>query len=246
VSEQFDILLPLGDGSRHGNVELRFALRSIERHCRGYSKIVVVGIDPGFLAPHPRLKFVPRSDFPGNKEARIAQKLAWAFEHAVETGYAVLWNDDYVIQRRVDVRRLPFYHGLSLPESAARHNGGRYKRSLSLTAEFLENAGRPAWNYDLHLPMIFNRERFLALDHWWRVSRRSSCGLVVKSIYANVHLDAPGPQTTDCKLRWCRDGSFRARIARRWCYSYSDESLDSGLRAHLEAEFPRRSEFEAR
>jgi hypothetical protein len=239
MSAEIDIVLPLGSGSNHANLELRYALRSIWQHARGWRRVVIVGADPGFVAEHPQIAVVPCAEAEGNKEYRIAAKLAWAFQHAHLTDYAVLWNDDFVLLRKTDVRRIPFYQRGTLIEASFRHGPGRYKRALEATHQALVQTGRPALHYDLHLPMIYQRELFLDLAGWWERARQSGCGYVVKSSYANQVLPAPGPGAADCKLKGCRDAAhIDQRVKGRWLFSYSDQSLQGALLPWLRRRFP--------
>jgi hypothetical protein len=241
--QEIDILLPLGAGSKHGDAELRFALRSIERHAMGFRRIVIVGKDPGFLSGDDRIRHVPCGEFGGNHEARIALKLAWAFENAELSEWAVLWNDDYICQRPVDVRTFGFLHKGRLEASVASRRRDRYRSALWITSRYLESCGFPSYHYDIHYPMIYHGQRFLGLRKWWELSAKTQCGLVVKSVYANVFLRSVGTQTTDIKL----NGTVKALSAdlkMRAVWSYSDSALKGGLLQILSAEFPKPSRFE--
>jgi hypothetical protein len=245
MSDGLDILLPLGTGSAYQNLELRIALRTICQHARGWRRVVIVGTDPGFISSDPRVAVVPCPEAAGNKEYRIAAKIAWAFEHAGLTDYAVLWNDDYVLTKPVDVRRVEFYQRGTLIEASFRHGAGRYKRALEATHYALRDENRPALHYDVHLPMIYHRDLFLGLADWWERSRRSGCGLVVKSVYANNVLTEPGPSAADCKLRHCADAvQIEHRIKGRWLFSYGDAALQSALKGWLLARYGEPCELE--
>lgn len=44
-----DVLYYIGGGSMHNNNELRYSLRSLQKHCRDLGKVWVVGNKPDFL-----------------------------------------------------------------------------------------------------------------------------------------------------------------------------------------------------
>jgi hypothetical protein len=244
--DKIDIVIPLGSGSKHRNAELRFALRSIERFALGVRRVVVLGVDPGFLSDD--VWHVPCDDVEGNKEYRIAAKFLWAFENVPGLSPVVaMWNDDYVLTREVDVRELKLEHRGSLADAAARHHNQRYSAALALTASELRRENLDIYHYDIHRPVLYDGKFFISLLPWWIKSGRSGCGMVVKSVYGNNWLAGrdPGEQVRDCKLTGFRSAArVRRRIRHRWVFSYSDRALERGLYEWLRGEFPRKSVFE--
>lgn len=145
--QPLDILLPLGAGSRRDNFELRIALRSIERFATGWRKIWIVGVDPGFLAPSPKLELRTCEERGSNHESRIAGKLDWAFASLPIASHAIMWNDDYVLRAPVDLRTVDFYQRGGLIESAEQRRVDRYARALFLTGRYLKACGFPAHHF---------------------------------------------------------------------------------------------------
>src|SRR5688500_13559340 len=43
------IVIPLGHGSHWGNTELRYCLRSVEKHLTGYGDVIIIGEKPAWL-----------------------------------------------------------------------------------------------------------------------------------------------------------------------------------------------------
>ncbi len=242
--EEIDILIPLGKGSTHNNLELRYALRSIERYARGFARVVVAGEDPGFLNLGPRCVHIPlpeRQD--GNHESRIAQKLSAVLRTGRTSSHVAMWNDDYVLTKNVDVRVLPFYHKGTLRVLRQRSND-RYRRALHLTHVTLQSVNLPRLNYDVHVPMLLQRDLFAWLQPWWDRSSQTGCGLVVKSVYANHVLPTQGHEVADCKLREFDGATIQDRIGGRFVFSYSDSALLGGLDRWLGIAYPNRSVFE--
>jgi hypothetical protein len=263
-----DVLLPLGRDSRWQNNELRYCLRSIEKFATGYDRIFIIGEDPGFLnqesrkagssensfsgiegscVPNSNIWFFPLKDVRGNKQARIAHKIFWAFQKTDISDQAVLFNDDYVLTAPTDLSRLPLYHRGSLFDAAQRQSDPVYKKSLEETNRVLQEASKPTFHYDIHAPMILERQSFLGLETWWQKSLAypNGVGLVVKSVYANNTLPFPGPTIRDCKLR----NPYPARILNsiirdRWVFSYSDQGLTPTLKQWLVDRFPEKSKWE--
>lgn len=239
--EPIDVLLPLGPGSHWDNVELRMAIRSIERHAQGLRRIVVVGAIPQWLRETDRVLPVKRPEFKCNKASRISLKVQWAFEHLDLTDTVAFWNDDYILTRDVDIRTIrDYYHG------SLRHPNAKtgWQRLLEHTASCLAAAGLPTRHYDIHVPILYERAKFLAINDWWERSRREPPGLVAKSVYGNNHCHATAVRSPDAKL----GANWRGRIdnvTRLWVFSYGDEALRTGLADWLQQRFPEVSPSEA-
>jgi hypothetical protein len=232
--EPIDILLPLGPGSQVGNLEIRMALRSIEQHAVGLCRVVIVGAIPDFLRETDRLQLVPLPEFRCNKASRIALKVHWAFEHLSLTDRVAFWNDDYLMLRDFDIRGIPNYcHG-----ELWRTNRSHWHRLLNHTADVLQAAGCSVRHYDIHVPILYHRAKFVALADWWERSRRDKLGLVAKSVYGNIHCRGNETSTNDAKLQT----NWRTRIddlaLRRWIVSYGDAALSAGLGDWMQARYP--------
>lgn len=246
-----DVLVPLGRGSQFRNAELKYALRSLGRFAKGVRRVVVVGSDPKFLASSKRsVEHFPCPWFDTNKEARIALKVQWAFNNIDLTDDVLFINDDYVFLKEFDVRKVkPFQRG-KLLDSATRRllpdgNKTAYQKSLLATHEALTEAELPAFHYDIHVPIIYNRKKFLGLSDWWTKSQRSKAGLVAKSVYSNNFNKKPGPKWSDFKLaRKITEEELKLKLGDRWVFSYSDRAMLGGLERILYKWFPEKSRFE--
>lgn len=237
-----DILLPIGPGSRCGNLELRIALRSIDQHAVGLRRVVLVGAIPRWLRETDRLQLVPRKEFKCNKAARISQKVRWAFERLDITDTIAFWNDDYVMSRPQDIRRIPAYYRGGLWRKGA----DGWSTLLNHTATVLRDAGRPQRHYDIHVPILFERSKFLAINDWWDRSKADRRGFVMKSVYGNIHCHTTAATTKDCKLKAAWEPRVDGVAKRRWMFSYGDAALAAGLGRWLQARYPKPTPAEAK
>lgn len=238
--DPIDILLPLGPGSRHKDMELRYALRSIFQHAQGLRRVVVVGAIPKWLRETDQVLPVRRKEFKCNKASRISLKVAWSFENLELTPTVAFWNDDYILLRDYDIRSMPsYYRGLLW-----RKGVGGWQRLLNHTAKALQSAGLPQRHYDIHVPILLERDRFLVLAEWWIRSRSNSPGYVMKSVYGNNHCTVVAQKTRDMKLR----SNWQKRVARlkpgRWVMSYGDATMRAGFGKWLGSRYPLVGEFE--
>ena len=236
-----DILIPLGSGSTWNNNELRYALRSIEKYASGLGRVFVVGDNPGFLTE--KVIHISGGEIKSNKEARIAFKVMWAFQCTNISDDVAFWNDDYVLNAPVDIRTIDYFHCGDLAKHGGRFSAS-YMNSMNVTRERLLKFGKPTLDYDIHVPIIYNREKFLDLVDWWEASTHLPYGFVVKSTYANNVLTSAGPVLHDCKIRKCHPG-VDEQIKDRWIFSYADSALRFGLKDWLSARFPEKSSFES-
>lgn len=235
-----DIVIPLGRGSQFKNLELRYCLRSLEKHARGVRRIVIVGEKPKYLSNQAVHFFCPH--FECNKDARISLKVAWAFENCDLTEEVLFANDDFVFLKDFDAREVPYYQrGQLNPEKLSTI----YHRVLRETHDELAKAKKPTLNYDLHHPIRFRRAEYLKLRPWWELSSKSKVGFAQKSIYSNLTLRKPGPRLDDCKFQTYKgETEALAKIEGRDVFSYGDQPLYESFELFLYKLFPQQSRFE--
>ena len=240
-----DLVLPFIT-SRSQDIELRFALRSLERFATGVGNIWVIGDNPGFLRP-PALH-VPCPIFHGMpKDSRIALQLLWCFDRCHLTSPTCLWNDDFILTQEIEVRTIqPFHKGITLWDAAVKHRSRTYSATLKATALALQQRRAPTWHYDLHAPILYEPQKFRSLWQWWSDSARSPAGYVVKSIYQNLFGDEKrDPVMEDLKChKFLGPQAHAAAIQDRWIYSYNNLTLKTGLNNYLQNIYPEKSCYE--
>ena len=70
--EKIDVVIPLSAGSRHGDAELRYALRSMCRHFEDLGRVWVIGHRPAWLRG---VEHIPARDDHSSKDINIIRKL---------------------------------------------------------------------------------------------------------------------------------------------------------------------------
>ena len=99
-----DILYYIGGGSMHNNNELRYSLRSLQKHCRDLGKVWVVGNKPDFLQ---NVEYVWLEDKDGWWKNAFSKTMK-----AIESGISdkfLLMNDDFIcwmILRQKPIRHI--------------------------------------------------------------------------------------------------------------------------------------------
>lgn len=243
-SDGIDVVIPLGKGSTWQNNELRYCLRSIEKHLKNYRNIFIVGELPAFIHHSPFTIHLPVPDGHSSNPARnIFQKLVAACYEDELSEEFIYFNDDYILTQDVDATTLPHYHKEhNLKESAGRvQQGNTFRTALENTAKALEAKGHPITNFDIHVPMRINKEKFLHLQQYnWVVPY----GYTAKSLYCNS-VGITGEFLCDCKINeGLRRAEIEERISNRFCFSYGDAGLFGDMKQWLKDQFPQPSTFE--
>jgi hypothetical protein len=222
-----DILLPLGNGSITGDKELRVALRSISLYAQNLRRVWVVGHRPRWFRETSVFRCIERPEFKAPKESRISLKVLWAFENLDVTDSVAFWNDDYVLTRSFDIEQTPPLFSGDLWTKRASPWGQARRETYTALVE----AGLPTKNYDIHVPIIFERENFVSLRDWW------GKGYVGKSIYGNHFYKGRGRGTADCKLWKGWRGRVDKRFEKRFVISYGNVAVRRGLMRWLMEKF---------
>jgi hypothetical protein len=229
--EQTSVVLPLGMGSHSGNLELKFALRSIEKHLKGVKNIFIVGEKPRFLNTEEVI-YIPQKDT-ARKQLSIKRKIEAAIHHPRCTETFAFWNDDFVLLRDTDLAHLPVYYSgdlASVSEKGARH-----------LLPDLKKRGLPTRHADIHCPILYNKEMFTAAMQAFDWQDRD---FVIKSLYSNYHR-LEGIEMKDLKINTSLSYErIKAEIKDRWIFSYGDYGLNPPMKRLLEELFPEPSKYE--
>lgn len=236
-----DVVYPLGTGSHHNNLELLYSLRALDAYVTDVDRVIIVGADPGWLK---NVVILPFKDGHACKEANIMLKVKHACTALQDLTQRFLHvHDDHFCLGPVAAGDVPYWHGRPLRQLAnALRPGSHYRASLENTETALWLRNLPVLNYDLHLPIVYDKHRFVEINE--RFDWNTRHGFVVKSLYANA-AGVAGEPFTDLKLedRPAMDELVRRLKGRPW-WSVSTPSLGPTLKALLAALYPAPSKYE--
>jgi hypothetical protein len=179
-----DIVYVLGNGSRWKDNEIRFSLRSIEKHGSGFRNVYIIGNCPVFLKKVFHIPFPDRYNREHGKERNIATKLLRACECKALSDRFIFFNDDHFLLHDVKLEKFPYYHRGFLQESIAGGNQfNNYKKSMRNTLEALRLKGLKTVDFDIHTPIVYDKEQFprIISQFDWNLK----WGYVIKSLYGN-------------------------------------------------------------
>jgi hypothetical protein len=230
-----DIVIPLGTGSRWQDNELRYALRSIEKNLSDYRDIYIVG--------HPRkwlrgIKWIEAEELYTRKERCIFEKIIKACEHQDISDTFLFTNDDIFFLEPISANEIKNWYSGTVDNLLVK-SAGVYKYTVLNTLKWLQKKNSPTRHYDIHVPILYNKERFMQLMQvdWERDH-------IIKSLYGNLnHLE--GEEMRDLKFgRPFTRQEIRAAISGRKFFSISENGTNDGMKEILQQLFPEPSRYE--
>jgi len=242
-----DVVIPLGRGSRHGDAELRYCLRSIAKHLDGLGRVWIVGERPAWLpVDGETLIHLAVPDVCPIADVAILHKLAAACLAAPDgprlADRFAFFSDDQVLLRPVGWRQLGPFHFGDLAH-LTRWEGGWWQR-MRHTRDWLAARGRGTLHGDTHAPLPMLRDELLRVcrETEWRMAP----GLCVGTLYLNWTGARARPigerkATISAKLPVAE---IRRRVAGRWFLCHTDDGFTPDLRALLDELFPDKCHWE--
>jgi len=240
-----DLVIPLGTGSHWQNNELRYSLRGIEKHVRNLCNVVIVGELPDWAR---NVVHIPSEEVATHgHERRIVEKFLAASRSPLVSENFLMWNDDYFAVQDISATACPYFYFATLEIAALkrRKNDG-YGHSIRNSWKALADAGRPIRYFDIHLPMIYNKRRFVEVmeRHDWEIPN----GYVIKSLYANS-IDISEDQlkeVPDLKFHGTYSlDNIRKNIKGRPLFSVSDAGLTNTMKDFIHSLYREKSKYEA-
>jgi len=234
-----DVVYILGSGSTVGNAEIKYSLRSIEKHLKDYGNVFIIGERPYFLNEKAiEIKF---KDLHRNKARNIMSKInRAAIDERVSDNF-ILFNDDYFLLQDVSAIGYPFYYKNNLKEAISL-NIGEYEKHLRATLQVLEEKNKPIFNFDSHYPIIYNKEKVKKVieNYNWNVD----FGYTFKSIYCN-HYHVKGLHLADCKVSHQYSlEQIKAINKGRSMFSTGEKAMCQAMIRYLKEMFPEKSIYE--
>lgn len=178
-----DIVIPLRTELQPcANLELKYALRSIEQYLENVGNIFIIGGTCPQWLNLQTIEYIPyiEKNWFTHLTRNINEKLKIACISHNVSDYFLYFNDDHFLLERVDAAAYPFYHG------GAEFGGkGQYRKATvpdTITLLKQEGHAEPIYNYDVHTPMLINKQQYLnkvaGLD--WK----KDFGYCIKTSYA--------------------------------------------------------------
>lgn len=228
-----DICIPLNNRSTQKNLELRYCLRSIEKHLKGVGNVFIIGYKPDWVTGciHIPLEEDPRNRF---RDRNIMSKMAAASKDRRVSKDFLMVHDDHFLLGYYCADMFPYYHcGPMVPGQ------GQYASTKQNTISLLGECN----NYDTHCPILFNKEKFMrsvALADWSKWY-----GYCMKTLYCVLN-GIDGEFMDDIKIRMpLKADEIKLAIAGRKWFSIGDRCwVPNGMKEVLQTLYPNKSKYE--
>lgn len=234
-----DIVYIVGRESRWDDMELKYSLRSVEKHCINWSgRVFIIGHKPRFIH---NVIHIPASDAHKNKARNIMEKVLIAASSDDVSENFMLLNDDYFLRKPVDVTNYPYWHKCDLARTMD-INKTEYYFHVKATFDMLKYLERPILNFDTHCPIIYNKEKFrdLVKNFNWDIPH----GYILRSMYCNIYGLNDGYKE-DCKVSRPLGPQYWDEYTKNAdCFSIGDSAITGGFMKFMEQEYPEKSRFE--
>ena len=226
------------------NAELRYSLRSVEKNFP-HHKVVFYGGKPVGLHPEKQVVVKQEGD---RKYDRVRNMLKMIAENDEITEDFVLFNDDFFVMDKV--KDLPYYACGSLTDLCVRiecrnnYHPTPYTTELKKTYAALRSKNYLAENFELHVPIIFNRRLLREVLEEFPDNKGT------RSLYCNKLLEIEATKhywfasSDDVKI-WEKDETPENRDLEIPFLSTSDESFANGnVGQFIKGMFTRKSKWE--
>ncbi len=180
-----DVIIPLNaTGSKHKNLELKYAIYSIRKHVKNVGDIYIVSSEQP--ANIENIKFVKNKDTHGRKQMNIHTAIKAALNTEGISDNVLFWADDNVVLKPVDALDFPVAMRPGDLLDYSNEPGARvWHRSCKNTALALQEKGCTTHNFEAHTPILFNKQKYLDLDNHFNFY--TNVGLCYISVYLNYY-----------------------------------------------------------
>lgn len=236
----YDVFIPFKAGASAAmDQELRFALRSIEKHLKNYNNIWLAGTSkPDWLTG---VNFVKVKDDRGGKQMNIHDAIKAVFNQPGCAENLIFWADDNAVIQDVDALKFPV---VATENNMIDYdqNGKWWYRTLKTTGDLLKSHGFPTLSYEAHTPVVFNKEKYLQLDQEFNFYGYP-VGLCYISMYYNRYRIPATHKQANVKATF-QGKADKAALVGKTFIGYNNGGVEGGVLDILRERFPMPSKYE--
>jgi hypothetical protein len=249
-----DVIIPLGKGSRNRDLELRFALRSLEANLITPHRIILVSENmPEWMDQQKVVHIYAEYPLKMNKDGNIINKVLRALGDErlspPVTNDFIFMADDNVIMSPMRAENFGYYHVGDLQTKKLDCDKNNWHKKLRNSYDRLKDLGYHTLNWESHCPVVFNRQKFIdTYRSMFTDFDLEGEGFTIYTMYFNTHLPDQYDFAHTIKYAFERPEKDDPRevFARQGLkfISYNDKGFTDALKAELFAKFPKRSVYE--
>ncbi len=237
-----DLVYTYRSGSVHGDLELRYSLRSMIKHLLGIRRVIIVGDMPAGLR---NIIHIPRNDpHDANPARNIYEKIRAACLYYDLSDRFIYCADDHYLLSDYYADNFPYYYKGDISDVTSRlPETHAYRAHLVNTFAALNKRDLPTKFFNLHCPVLYDKHMFLQVTNRYDWDLKKS--YVSKSLYANS-LKIEGVSIADeKKFHWpMTRTAIERQLAGRTFFSTDHNSLNDNMKCFLQKTFPDQSIYE--
>ena len=245
--ETIDLVIPFVNNPKAwDNNELRYSLRSVEKHLKNIRFTFIVGDCPDWLQNVIHIPF----EQTGHKSQNIMEKLLHVCGLEGVSEEFMMWNDDFFLKMDVDATKYRVLFDKHLSDELKYSKNEKYNDYLVDTILALKKGSFATKNFDIHVPIRYNKQKF---EYVMRQYNFTENRLLVKSLYCNhcepfIASDSAqySAQYSDLKIKHpLTEWELYDKIMARHIFSIGDGALENDtVKNYLQAMFPNKSKYE--
>lgn len=223
--------------SPNNGEELRYSLRSLEKNVLDVHRVVISGDCPDFINKE-KVIYIETEDI-GAPMTNHWWKVLNAFERTNSDRFALMYDDIFFV-KPTNLSNYPFYQKGALCDN--KDGGEHYRQTLKNAELLLKRFFVSTYNHELHVPCIYEKEKFKELDFWFFCMKDDCQSAAVRSIYGNKFCSNQ-PYRGDIKVK-DKETKIEDIVGIADCFSCSDEVFTGNTLEFLKKEFPNKSKLE--
>ena len=243
LKRKIDVVIPLGEGSKADNDELKILLRSLDKHALNLGKVyIITDKRPHWL--NDKAIVVPyRDENRHNKDANLIDKTLYAIQEYNLERFA--WcADDNVFLQDIRLDEIPIIKNHRKREEY--NLGTSWQQRVLNTFDFAkERRINLEVNYESHCPQYFGNARKI-LDEMRKVEYHDR-GLTIMTAFRIVAGETDNDAVMQREVKFTVEMPYSKQDGipedKMFC-GYNDSGFHSGLREDLLFLFPAKSSFE--
>ena len=237
--ELIHIVYPLKKSSVGDSDEIKYSLRSLEKHLKDPFDVTIIGYKPKWL-DITKVKYIP-SDETDNKENNILTSYLMAVNMYSEF---VVFHDDYFLNNDVYYEDLKQTRYLQDFHNVKQFGPRKFQQGLKLCFEEVTEAGYRGLNYCTHTPMYFKSDIVKQVVDKFDLLNRYFVSF--ESYYYNfIKAEKTAKQVDDVKVARYNAKLFRDKDAEGKLFvNFDEKGMLSGIYNYIMRKFPEKSKFE--
>jgi len=243
-----DVVIAMAEAPDRDDDQLRYALRSIEKHLAGVAKVWVVGHKPKWLKNVNHVPF-PKG-YEGHNDSGLLRSLMRVCMEAELSAKFLFMGEDQCLLSEVNKEDFKPYYLQDLYETVA-WNGSEAEARLKHTFDKLRSENKPAYHFEGHIPYLYDKGDFS--KNMLAYLNGDEQGYAINTLYMNNCLNGTSLEAT-LQVNGVRaaiggsldhEGKIRDLMRGKKFLMYHDKSMSPALKKVLEGLFPDPSQFES-